>query len=484
MNTDPTCTDPPRSDAGAGAPVSQGSPAPEGSASPPGPTTAQGPSAPEGSSTHHETTAPEGSTTTSPAPAPAAPATTARRGPRPVGKILAVALVFLVAINLRAVASGVGPLLEDITGALGGGPVAAGLLTALPCLAFGVMGLVAVPVARRTGLTGSVVLAGLALVLGQLLRPMVHSIIPFLVLSAIALAGPALANVVLPAWIKRHGGRRAVLLMTLYTSMLSLGGSLGALLAVPLDPGTAEGWRASLMFWAILGVPWVLVTVLVLNRTGHDFPPPEPGGHVQGSMFRSPTAIALTAMFALQSAQAYTQFGWLPRIYVDAGVSPAAAGGMTALIAGLGAIGGLTMPLVIARTRWSRHFAAAFGLMTAAGYLGLLLAPVSGAVVWAVLLGVGGFAFPMVIALIPARSRNPVVTARLSGLVQPIGYIGAALGPLEVGVLFAATGGSTTVILLVLLAAGLVLGLVGWRAARDAMVDDELHARTPGMPDA
>jgi CP family cyanate transporter-like MFS transporter len=67
------------------------------------------------------------------------------------------------------------------------------------------------------------------------------------------------------------------------------------------------------------------------------------------------------------------------------------------------------------------------------------------------------------------------VTARVSGFVQPVGYLGAGLGPVAVGALHDLTGGWTLV--LSLLAACAVPFLVlGLRLSRPVYVDDELAA--------
>ena len=81
--------------------------------------------------------------------------------------------------------------------------------------------------------------------------------------------------------------------------------------------------------------------------------------------------------------------------------------------------------------------------------------------------------FPTAIALLPARTRNPLITARLSGMAQPYGYILAALGPIVAGALLSATG-STDVVLWFLAATGLVMAVAGYRAALPRMVDDEI----------
>lgn len=167
------------------------------------------------------------------------------------------------------------------------------------------------------------------------------------------------------------------------------------------------------------------------------------------------------------------QFGWLPQIYRDAGLGASTAGVYLALLTALGILGGLLMPTVIARSRTLAPWMVAFGGLLVAGYLGLLLAPATVPWLWASLLGLSGFAFPTAIALIVARTRDHAVTAQLSGFVQPVGYMLAALGPLVVGVLYAATGG-WTVVLVLLMASGVGLTLAGLRVSRPVFVEDEL----------
>lgn len=415
---------------------------------------------------------------TSASPSPSASETTPARprARRPLGAVLLVVAVASLAVNLRPGATSVGPVMEDIVGAFGQGAVAAGLLTALPPLAFGALGLLAVPISRRLGLTGAILASFAIVAAGLLLRPLTGSFSLFVLLSVLALLGPALGNVLLPAWIKVHGGTRTVALMTLYTVVLAIGGSSGAALAVPLEGPGADGWRVSLQFWGFIVAVPVLLWVLVLRRTGHDFPPSPPRGSLNGSLLRSPTAIALTVMFALQSLNAYTQFGMLPQILTANGVSPTHAGLLVAVISGSGLVGGLVMPTVIARIRRGLPgIVGSFGVLTTIGYVGLLLLPGVDPLVWAIILGIGGFAFPTVIALLPARTRSPLVTARLSGAVQPVGYLLAALGPIAAGALLGATGASASV-LWFLAGTGVLLAVFGFQVGRPRLVDDEIGA--------
>ena len=405
--------------------------------------------------------------------------------PGAVGAGLAMVAVLFVATTLRPGATSLGPVLAEVSGSLGIGGGVAGLLTALPGLMFGLVGLVAVTLGRRAGLSLTIALSLVVVVVGLLLRPVAGSVWAFLPLTALALAGMAVGNVLVPAWVKRHGGRHTVTLMTLYGMFLTVGGSAGSGLAAPVARAagalgaTADGWRYALAFWGLLAIVPAVLWLLIARRTGHDFPAAPAGDHPQRRLTSSPTAVALMVLFGVQSMNAYVQFGWMPQIYRDAGLDATLAGSLTAVIAGMGVIGGLVMPSVIDRARTLAPWMIAFGALTAAGYVGLLLAPVAGAWLWSVLLGVGGFAFPTAISLIPARSRDPHVTARLSGFVQPFGYILAALGPLAVGFLYAGLQ-DWTLVLVLLAVSGVVMTLAGLRVSGRVFVDDELDRGRDG----
>ena len=452
---------------------------------------------------------------------------------RYVPVLLAFLAVFVAAINLRAGIASLGSVLDDVLTDLDAGGPLAGVVTAMPGLFFAIMGLAAVPLASKLGLskmlTGGMVLT----LIGLAVRPWVGDIWIFIALTAFVVAGIALANVLLPAWIKNHGGRHIVALMTIYTSVLGLSGALGPLSALLFSGDDA--WRWALFVWAFLAAAQVVVWVIVAARTGYDFPsagrtrvvpaganetPPAgdtsgasaehtaldaeattpagadaatqpdadattPAGAeaaaqsdsagARGSLWRAPTALFLMLFFGLQSMNAYIQMGWLPQIYVDSGVSASVGSVALAMVGGLNVVGGLAMPVIIDRVRRLELFPVLFSGLTALGYLGLYLATDTVPLLWALLLGLGGFCFPTALALIPARSRNPLVTARVSGFVQPFGYIVAAVGPFLVGVVYGETG-EWSAILLVLVAVTVVMALFGYRASRRGFIDDELAA--------
>ncbi|MCK5930153.1 MAG: MFS transporter, partial [Nocardioides sp.] len=110
----------------------------------------------------------------------------------------------LLSVNLRPAAVSVGPVLEEVRAGLAMSSPEAALLTSLPVLAFAVVGALAPLAARRVGLHRVTLLAMLAVTAGLLARALTDSDELFLVLSFVAVAGAALANVLIPSLVKQH----------------------------------------------------------------------------------------------------------------------------------------------------------------------------------------------------------------------------------------------------------------------------------------
>ena len=387
--------------------------------------------------------------------------------------------VVLLAVNLRPGATSLGPVLAEVSDGLGMDAATAGLLTAAPGLAFAVFGAIAVSIGLRLGLAGSLFLAALASAAGLLGRTFVASVPLFFVLTLVAFAGMAIGNVLIPAYIKSHYPNRTAGLMAAYTISLSIGATSASLLSAPLSDVAPGGWRASLGVWGVFALaaaaPWAVLAASERRRRLADLElTKRPSGSVFG-VLGSRRAVALAIFFGMQSMQAYVQFGWLAQMFRDGGLAAAHAGAMASLLAAFGIPGGFIMPLVVARVRDPRWVVGVLGVLLAAGWLGVWLAPTVTPWLWATLLGVAGFAFPMALALVTARTRSAHVTAQLSGFAQSVGYLFSALGPLLVGVLVQVTGG-WTVPLWFLLGSVVVFVAAGLVAAGPGYVDDDLTA--------
>ena len=160
--------------------------------------------------------------------------------------LLAVGLV-LTGFNLRIAVASVPPLLADLERNPGMSSTVAGLLTSLPVLCFGTLAVAAPSLARRIGAEGALLLALGAMMGGVGVRG-AGSTAALFAGTAIAGAGIAVGNVLVPALIKGRFPARVGLLMGLYTALLAAGAALAGGLAVPAE--RALGWRGALAIWA------------------------------------------------------------------------------------------------------------------------------------------------------------------------------------------------------------------------------------------
>jgi CP family cyanate transporter-like MFS transporter len=377
----------------------------------------------------------------------------------------------VLAFNLRPAAISVGPVLDEITGSLGMSGTTAGLLTTLPVLAFASFGALAPELARRAGVHRVTLVSLVAVVVGLSVRARTDAVWVFLLMSLVALAGMATANVLLPSLVKLHFPRRVGLLTSLYTTSMAIGLTLASVLTVPMSDQLGS-WRWGLAAWAatalVAALPW-------LGLIRHDrAPAAEPHTVLLRHVARTRLGWAMALFFGLQSLQAYSIFGWFAKVYRDAGFSPATAGLLLGVITAMSIPLSFLIPSVAARLHNQTVLILALGVCYPVGYVGLILAPTRGAWLWAVLVGVAASIFPLVLTLIGLRARTSEGTAALSGFTQSVGYLIAAVGPFGMGVLHDRTGG-WTVPLSVLCALALAQVAAGLTVARPAYIEDALR---------
>jgi CP family cyanate transporter-like MFS transporter len=381
--------------------------------------------------------------------------------------------ILLLSINLRPAAVSVGPVLAELRDGLDMGPASAGLLTSLPVLAFAVFGALAPSVARRLGPHRVTLLALLAVVVGLGGRAVAEQETAFLALSLVAVAGMAMANVLIPSLVRLHFPDRIGLLTALYTTALAVGLTGSFVLTVPVADALG-GWRYGLGVWAALAlvaaIPWfALVT--------HDETMDAPVRDVSyADIAHTRMGWAMTAFFGLQSLHAYAVFGWFATLWRDAGFGAGTASALVGVVAAMSIPLSLWAPQAVARPGDQRWVLVLIMACYPVAYVGLILAPHALAVLWAVALGTALATFPVVLTLIGLRTRTPGATAALSGWTQSTGYLVAAVGPFGVGVLHGATD-SWTPPLVVLAALSVPLFLVGLYVGRPAYLEDQLAAR-------
>jgi CP family cyanate transporter-like MFS transporter len=394
----------------------------------------------------------------------------------PGGRVLALLGILLVAVNLRPLVNALGAVVPELQAATGLSGTASGVLLALPTLCFALVGFVAPALAGRLGTHRTVLLALLVLTGGQLLRAVAPGLPALFLGSVLGLAGAAVGNVLLPGLVRLHFPQSIPAVTAGYTTLLMLGGTIGAGLTLPIEHSLGGDWRTGIGMWATTAViaiiPWVVMAI----------PRPPAAVHARNRrlplrmLARAPMAWAMAGFFGSQSLQAYVQFGWLPSIYTSAGLSDTAAAAQVAIIAGVGIPIAAIVPWLLGRLGRQTGLVVGFGICCAAGYIGLLTAPASVPWLFSLLLGVGGGAFPMALTLIALRTRTPQGTMALSGFTQSVGYLIASIGPVGFGFLHDVTGGWTTP-LVGLIVVVLVMVACGLRVARPRTLEDELAGR-------
>jgi MFS transporter, CP family, cyanate transporter len=388
--------------------------------------------------------------------------------------VLVVVGVVLLAVNLRPAATSLGPLLEQVQRDLSVSASLAGLLTTLPVLCFAVFGPVATGLGRHWGLHRTTLLTLALAVTGLTLRAVTGSALVFILASALALAGLASGNVLLPPLVKRHFPDRVGLLTGVYSTALMTGAAVAAWAAVPVGELTGS-WRYGLGVWAALAVLALVPWVGLLRHDVREEERPD-ARYAMRDVVRSRLAWQMALFFGIQSSFAYSQFGWLPKIYADAGLDPSTAGMMLGVLTGVGIPLAVLLPAYAARQADQRLLVVLLGGCALTGWAGLLLAPTAAPWLWAVVLGVGGAAFPWCLTMIGLRARSQDGTAVLSGFVQSVGYVIAAIGPLGTGLLFDVSGG-WTMPLSVLTGLTVPMVLFGLTFARPRYIEDELPGR-------
>ncbi|WP_166355326.1 CynX/NimT family MFS transporter [Phytoactinopolyspora limicola] len=385
---------------------------------------------------------------------------------------LPVVAIALMSVNLRPAANALGAVIPAIRDDLGLSATMAGILNATPGFCFVVFGLAAPSIAARIGAQRTIVMALTAMVCGQLVRVLIPDVGAVFAGSILALAGMALGNVLLPGLVRTHFPRHVPAITGLYTACLLGGATAASGLTVPIARGLDADWRAGLGSWTLLAALALIPWVALLIRRPDTRPRDQAGPAIQlRSLLNNSVAWWMAVLFAMQSMQAYVITGWLSQILVDAGMDLAVAGSAVAVFVAAGVPLAILVPALARRQRRIPPLVVVLGGFYLVGYGGLIMWPAEGAWAWAVLIGIGGGTFPLMLMLIGLRARTLAGVTALSAFSQCTGYVMAMVGPFVFGLLHDVTGG-WTVPIATMAASIVVMVIAGLRAARPRMLED------------
>ncbi|MDT0276362.1 MFS transporter [Blastococcus goldschmidtiae] len=360
---------------------------------------------------------------------------------RPVAAALPYGLllvgVLVVAANLRALISAVGPVLPVIGEDTGLSPVQLGALAAVPVGAFAVVSPVVHALAQRFGVDRTLFGSMLVLAAGSVIRSLpANAEGPPLFLGTVIIgAAIAVGNVLLPVVVRRDFPGHVPRITGYYIAVQSVVAGSASGLVVPLARAT-DSWRLALAVW---GCPILVALVFLLPRirsaahaptTGEPGPVPLPA---IVSIWRSPLAWQVAGYFGLQSTAFYVLLSWLPTVEQDMGVSPGAAGFHLSVFLVVGVASNLAVPRVLTLRGDQRITAVLVPAWTVVAMAGILQAP-SLLPFWVALSGLAlGASMVVALSLISLRAAGDRTTSRLSSMAQASAYGGVALGLVVAG---------------------------------------------------
>ncbi len=387
--------------------------------------------------------------------------------------VLGTSLV-LIAFNLRPLFSSLSVLLPEVMEATGLATTGASLLTTLPVLCLGLFAPFAPKLAQRYGAERTLLGALIVLAIGTALRGLES--VPLLFVSTF-LAGGAIAigNVLLPGLVKRDFPDTVAIMTGLYTMALCAGSAGAAGLTLPIEHLLTGSWSGALAAWA---VPAMIVALIWTPQAlGSRRTVSHSGFRVTG-LWRDRLAWQVTLFMGLQSALAYCVFGWLAPILRERGFDATTAGALVSVSVMAQVVTCLAVPSFAVRRRNQCGVNVALVVAAVVALLGILFAPTSTVLFWAILQGIGqGGLIATAMTVIVLRSPDSHIAAHLSGMAQGVGYVLAAIGPLLVGLIRGWTGSfQATSFLFVILglgaaAAGLGAGRALHVGARTVKID-------------
>ncbi|MBB6675210.1 CynX/NimT family MFS transporter [Cohnella nanjingensis] len=383
--------------------------------------------------------------------------------------ILLTAGILLVAANLRAALTSVGPVVGQIRADTGISNAIAGMLTTFGLFAFAVVSPVAPKLARRFGTENVLTCAMAVITVGIIIRSL-----PFVaaLFAGTALIGLAIGvgNVLVPSLIKRDFPTRKIGLMTgVYSVSMTLWAGIASGVTIPIANAPGFGWRGALAVWGLLSaaalVVWLPQVSLGPRADRPRIAAPAP------NLWKSGLAWQVTLYMGFQSIVFYVNVAWLPEILHDGGMDYATAGWMLSLVQIVSLPATFLAPIWAGRSANQRVMVTAVMGLLVVGYLGLLGAGAGPWVpVWIVLIGLGsGASFSLALVFFSLRTRSAEESSELSGMAQSVGYLVAGVGPALLGFVHDRTGSwqAPLVMMVVIVLLALLFGL---GAGRDRAV--------------
>lgn len=359
--------------------------------------------------------------------------------------------LLLLGVCMRMPITAIPSVIKEIAHTFAVAPTSLGILTTIPLLCFGLLSALVSSTAQRLGNELTIEIAMILMVVGSYLRVLNFGAL----MLGTALVGVAITciNVLLPAIIADKFPDKIGSVTGMYNTAMTLFAAIGAYAITPITHQSS--WQTAVTIISIIALVAAIVWIPNLKyneRATTATEKPAKGTN----MWKKMNAWWLLLFFGGQCFVFYSIVAWLPSIAMDAGLSSDQA----SLIAGLLQLFSIPFAFlipVIATKLTNRQPIMLFaGLVSMAGTVMMFFHVGSFAYfcIVALLLGAGTTTtFVLAMTLFGLKTKSAADTRNLSGMVQSIGYLISALGPIIVGNLNASTHNWLASLVVILVAA-------------------------------
>jgi CP family cyanate transporter-like MFS transporter len=367
--------------------------------------------------------------------------------------------IFFAALNMRAGLVLMAPLVPIISEYFALSKIQMSVLLSIPIIAFSSSSLIMGYLGRRASSDRIITLALLFLTIGLALRIFtgVYGLFLFTALIGVSIA---VMNYEIPVWVKLHTPESSGLVTGIYVTLMGVGAAIATAISVPIAESTDLSWKLSMAPWVLLSVAatlyWLTKRRQYSFRSTTEFAP-----FWKTKAIKSPIAWSLVFFFGLESMTFYGSASWLPTILTTKDFTLREAGVAIAFSGLLGSAVGLFFPHWIAKFKDQRLLLALISALTGFSFIMMTFQDGKILILWLCLSNIGiSMAFPACLLLASMKSDSPEMTRTLSTMMQSLGYIISAAGPIYVGTFFEATSSWNVALIAIAGISGLQL-LVG-----------------------
>lgn len=355
-------------------------------------------------------------------------------------KALLIIGIFLLGACMRSPFTALPTVITEIAHSFHVEVTNLGILTTIPLLCFGILSPFVAIISRHLGNESVVLIALIVLICGSLTRTInYHALIIGTLLVGISIT---FINVLLPAIITDRLPKQIGLMTSLYGVALDMFSAIFAYIIAPLS--SLSNWQSAVIILTFLPIITLLIWIPSV-KTRHVYH--EKIVKVNKStIWKNPRAWLLLLYMSGSSMAFYITVTWLPTIARNAGMSHNNASIIAGFLQLFSMPAAFIIPLWASKLSNCKPLVWGSSLATIIGFLGLIVPTHNFAyyTILTILLGLGTAAsYSLIMTLFGLKTTNPSETRDLSGMVQSVGYIIAATGPVLTGWLKSLTGSWT-----------------------------------------